>query len=208
MTVDDYRSVTEGRQVDLDHYPASQPFQCVDEASDYMINVVGGARFTGNAKDIYGQQSNLLTWVKNTPNGVPSKGAVFVYGNTWGAGFGHVGIVLSANVDTVTLLEQNVAAPRVTVGTHRYDGSIGWGIPNKNVNAVLAQDGRYKALRVCNVRVAPRLTAALSGSQVLHPEEWFDASGVTTGDTYNGNNQWVRSLKGNYIWSGNLTKIG
>lgn len=211
MTVDDFRAQREGTQIDLDHYPEAQPYQCVDEASQYMIDVVGGARFTGNAKDIFGQQANLLTWVKNItgPNGnVPPKGAVFVYGPPWGQGFGHVGIVLSADMNTVTLLEQNVAAPRVTVGTHHYDGSIGWGIPKKDVNQVPTGGGRYQAVRLANVRVAPRLNAGLGGSMQLHPGEWFDASGVVTGDTYQGNNQWVRSLKGNFIWLGNLRKVG
>lgn len=209
MTVDEYRAIREGKQIDLDHYPAAQPFQCVDEASDYNINVVGGQRFTGNAKDIFGQQTGVLTWVRNAPQGVPTKGSVFVYGPTWGGGFGHVGVVLSADLNTVTLLEQNVSAPRVTVGTHRYDGSIGWGIPKKDVNGgFVSTGGRYQALRICNVRIAPQLNAALGGSQALHPGEWFDAAGVVTGDSFSGSNQWVKSLKGNYIWGGNLKKIG
>lgn len=209
MTVDEFRAQTEGHQIDLDHYPVAQPFQCVDEASDYSILVAGGRRFTGDAKDIFGEQPDIYNWVQNTPAGVPPKGAVFVYGPSWGGGFGHISIVLAADKNTQTSLEQNVGAPRVTVGTHGYGGAIGWGIPKKDVNAVTypPAPGRYQAVRVANVRIAPRLNAALGGSGTLHPGEWFDASGVVTGDNISGNTQWVRSLKGNYVWLGNLKKI-
>lgn len=209
MTVDEYRAQHEGKQIDLDNYPVAQKYQCVDEASDYMIDVVGGKRFTGNAKDIFGQQSELLTWVRNTPAGLPAKGSVFVYGSTWGGGYGHVGIVLSANLNAVTLLEQNISGPRVTVGTHSYNGSIGWGTPKKDVNGgFVSAGGRYQAVRVSNVRNAPRLNAPLAGSRSLLPNEWFDAAGVVTGDTFNSINHWVKSLRGNYVWAGNLKKIG
>lgn len=210
ITVDEFRADTEGKQVDLDNYPIAQPYQCVDEVSDYSILVAGGTRFSGNAKDIFGEQPDIYTWVRNItgPNGnVPPKGSVFFYGSTWGGGFGHCGVVLSADSNTVTLLEQNVSAPRVTVGTHGYGGAIGWGIPKRDVNQVPTQGGRYQALRVCQVRVAPRLNAALGGSRQLQPNEWFDASGTVAGDVVSGNSTWVRSLKGNYIWSGNLKKI-
>lgn len=210
MTVDEYRAQHVGKQIDLDNFPKAQPFQCVDLVSDYAIDVCGAkSRIVGNAKDFFGQRPDLFTWVKNTPSGVPPKGAIFVYGNTWGGGYGHVGIVLSANTNTVTLLEQNIGFPRVTIGTHYYGGSIGWGVPKKDVNGtVTVTGGRYQAIRFSNVRIAPRLNAALGGSRQLHPNEWFDAAGVVVGDTYQGNNKWVKSLAGNYIWSGNLKKIG
>lgn len=207
MLLDQYRAQHEGEQVDLDNYPIAQRFQCVDLASDYMNDVLGARRFIGNAKDIFGQQAEFLNWQKG---GIPTRGSVFVYGSSWGGGYGHVGIVLSADAQLVTLLEQNVGAPRVTVGTHRRDGEIGWGAPKRDVIGSLQNSGagRYEALRVANVRLAPLLNAALGGSRQLHPGEWFDAAAVVIGDTFKGNNRWVKSLRGNYIWAGNLKKIG
>lgn len=208
MTVDSYRATVEGQHIDLDGYPQSQPYQCVDLANDYSLRVAAGQRFTGNAKDIYGQQPEHYDWVRNTPSGVPPKGSVFVYGAPWGGGYGHVGIVLAADVNTVTLLEQNDPFPRVTVGTHNYNGCIGWGIPKVNVNPVVSGGGRYQAINTAMVRIAPHVSAPLGGSQKLVVGEWFDASGTVVGDMVNGNAIWVRSLKGNYVWSGNLKRIG
>lgn len=211
MTFDQFRAQTLGKQIDLDNYPKAQPYQCVDEASDYAVLVCGASRFTGNAKDIFGQQPGKFTWVRNTPNGVPPRGAVMVFGSAMGGGFGHVGIVESGNPSTFNLLEQNWGAPRVTEGTHNYNGVIGWGIPKVNVNpapAPASGGGVWKAVRVAYARIAPHVNSPLGGTQVLHVGETFNASGSVIGDSVGGNNVWVRSERGNYVWSGNLTKIG
>lgn len=210
MTLDQYRAQHEGKQIDLDNYPKAQPFQCVDLVSDYAIDVCGAkTRIPGNAKEFFGKMPELFDWVRYVGGMIAPRGAIFVYGDSWGGGYGHVGIVLGANKDTVTLLEQNNGAPRVTIGAHRYGGVIGWGIPKRKVDGgFVSVGGRYQAVRVANVRVAPELNAALGGSRQLHPGEWFDAAGVVNGDHYGHTDDWVKSLRGNYVWIGNLKKIG
>lgn len=57
----------------------------------------------------------------------------------------------------------------------------------------------------CYVRSAPKLSAPLAGSRVLYPGNVFTGVAVVTGDNVGGNNKWVKSSKGNYVWSGNLS---
>lgn len=55
-----------------------------------------------------------------------------------------------------------------------------------------------------NVRSQPKISAPLSGSKTLKVGDKFDGVAVVTGDSVKGNNKWVKSAKGNYVWSGNL----
>lgn len=55
-----------------------------------------------------------------------------------------------------------------------------------------------------NVRSQPRLSAPLSGSRTLSPGDVFRGVELVEGDTVSGNNKWVKSWKGNYVWTGNL----
>ena len=58
-----------------------------------------------------------------------------------------------------------------------------------------------------NVRTQPRLSAPLGGSRVLNRGDKFEAVGLVKGDTVSGNNDWYKSAKGNYLWSGGLTRL-
>ncbi|MBA2706115.1 MAG: M23 family metallopeptidase [Blastocatellia bacterium] len=57
----------------------------------------------------------------------------------------------------------------------------------------------------CYVRNAPRLNAPLSGSRILYKGDRFTGVEVVSGDNVGGNNKWVKSSKGNFCWSGNLS---
>ena len=59
-------------------------------------------------------------------------------------------------------------------------------------------------LRTCYVRSQPKLSAPLAGSRILYPGDRFAGVAVVKGDSVGGNNNWVKSSKGNYVWSGNL----
>lgn len=60
---------------------------------------------------------------------------------------------------------------------------------------------------VASVRTAPRVSAPLGGSQYLYKGNVFTSTGTVQGDSVSGNATWYRSTKGNYVWSGGLTKI-
>lgn len=71
--------------------------------------------------------------------------------------------------------------------------------------------GWAQAIRTSNVRVAPNTSAALGGSQRLNPGDKFQYSAKVYGQWVNQNgvntNVWYHSLKGNYVWAGNIKDI-
>ena len=125
-----------GQQIDVDGYPPNQPFQCYDLANRYSIDI-GYQRFGGlYASDIFGQQPQNYNWVKNTPSGIPPRGAVVVFTRVYGSGWGHVAITTGeGNTSYFVSLDQNWSAPRVVATRHDYSQVIGWGIP-KNSNII------------------------------------------------------------------------
>ena len=54
-----------------------------------------------------------------------------------------------------------------------------------------------------NVRKAPNLQAPLSGSKKLAKGARFAYTGVVKGTRVAGNDKWLKSTKGNYVWAGN-----
>jgi murein DD-endopeptidase MepM/ murein hydrolase activator NlpD len=64
---------------------------------------------------------------------------------------------------------------------------------------------RVTVIEPANVRSQPKLSAPLSGSKTLNKGDVFTGVAVVKGDNINGNANWVKSSKSNYIWSGNLS---
>lgn len=56
-------------------------------------------------------------------------------------------------------------------------------------------------VNTANVRDQPTTASPLSGSRQLHKGDTFAYNGVVSGQSVGGNNQWVRSTKGNYVHS-------
>lgn len=71
--------------------------------------------------------------------------------------------------------------------------------------AVASGGGIATVTGVCNVRTAPRANAPLGGSKQLTPGNTFQYSAKVYGEYVGNNNIWYHSLKGNYVWSGNVT---
>lgn len=76
---------------------------------------------------------------------------------------------------------------------------------------VVPQGGVARAIRITNVRSAPRLNAPLAGSRQLQAGNTFEYSAIVTGDTVSQNgitsNRWYHSKVGNYVWAGNVQSI-
>lgn len=85
----------------------------------------------GNAKDTFANAPDDLYHKElNTPEGVPSPGAIMVWDDKWGGGYGHTAVVVSANVNTFDCLEQNDGdGGKTHVGRHNYADTIGWFTP-------------------------------------------------------------------------------
>lgn len=208
MTVQDFVNTYTGKAVDFD---GAFGAQCVDLIQFYNRDVVGGARLTGNAKDIFGQDSANYAWIKNTVSGIPPVGSLVVYGSEVGGGYGDVCISLGGNTSTFTGFGQNYPYGSVSHSVARnYTGMIGWGVPKNNVNASVS-GGTAEAIREVNVRVAPNTGSASGGSQKLTAGQTFTYSSKVTGENVSQNgvttNVWYHSTKGNYVWAGNCRDV-
>lgn len=93
--------------------------------------MLGLAIVYGNAKDTYDNASaDVYVKTLNTPDNFPDPGAIIVWDGTWGGGYGHTAVVVSANVNTFDCLEQNDGDGGIThVGRHDYAHITGWFYP-------------------------------------------------------------------------------
>ena len=119
-----------GEKVEFD---GKYDFQCVDLVQFYQRDVLGGPRFSGNAKD-YARNQHPSHFIlrKNTPWYIPPRGAIAVWTSKVGGGFGHNAIVLASSLMRFTSLDQNwpTGAP-VTEVTHSYRHVCCFLVPRK-----------------------------------------------------------------------------
>lgn len=102
----------------------------------------------GNGKDLFANADpSQFQKVENNPSDTtqfPPVGAIIVWGETWGNGFGHCGIVTDANGESFVSFEQNDLVPSdpngacAIVSHPNYEGVTGWLIPN--VQVILDED--------------------------------------------------------------------
>ena len=94
MTFDEYFADKLGKSIDFD---GNYGVQCFDLANDYSVKVVGGKQFIGmGAYEIYTNFANqpaheLYERIPNTPDFVPKKGDIIVWGQGLGK-WGHVAV--------------------------------------------------------------------------------------------------------------------
>lgn len=99
-----------GRWIDFDGWYA---YQCFDSANDYWYYLFGHGLQGDSAVDIPTNAKNkeyFKTEAKvyhNTPSFLAKGGDVVVFPDTFGEGHGHVAVVLSATLNTITVVEQN-----------------------------------------------------------------------------------------------------
>lgn len=182
--------------------------QCVSLIQQYLYLVFGMPfKARGNAKD----------WANNVPEGFTKLGAgtklqrgdILVYGSNYGGGYGHI-LFIDFNGKA---FDQN-GVKRLAVGyrDNPFTGYVCILRPNNQVKLGLS-DGTF-TVRVdkaeANVRKEPNSKSALvpqPGADCLKKGDTFKAVGTVKGESVNGNNTWYKSAKGNYVWSGGLTKI-
>lgn len=135
ITLNDFKELFNLHWVDWD---GAYGNQCEDLAQ-FWNKILGGSPFTGATADlIYNQPQNIYTQVPNQPDNFPLAGDIIVW--NWP----HVAIVLSADVNSITVLEQNDPTNgSCQVKTYNYNGVIGWLHPNQ-----LPQD-QQSALSAC-----------------------------------------------------------
>lgn len=108
--------------------------QCVAGVQSYTnveLGIGGCPAFpVAGAKDMFGTRTDAFDWVRNTPTGVPPRGAIMVWNGRVGGGWGHTGVVTAANVNTFDCFQQNDPyGSGMHVKTYNYANVIGWAIP-------------------------------------------------------------------------------
>lgn len=124
-----YAKSLEGKGLDYDNFAGWQCFDVVNFYWDFLFG--HGLRGEG-AKDIptWNDFKGEAKVIKNVNSTLAQPGDVFVYGAHWGGGWGHTGIVLSATLNSITVLEQNYnnggwdKTEVTTKRTHKYDNPM------------------------------------------------------------------------------------
>lgn len=132
---DKYIKNAVGKGIDFD---GQYGYQCADLSVDYMYYITDKkVRMWGNAKDLINNDfKGLATVYKNTPSFLAKKGDVFVMGANRGDGYGHTGIVVSATLNSIVVIEQNWLGGGATFSevttkrTHPYDTEMWFIRPN------------------------------------------------------------------------------
>lgn len=185
----------------------SYPGQCVSLIQQYLNQVFGipyAAR--GNAKDFVPPTfKRLSASTKRKP------GDIIRYGRNYGGGYGHIGYI---GHDGRYVDQNGYAVLWTTIRNAPFSGIESVWRPTrafKLKNAIIPvpkPKPKYPrtvtVLRTANVRTKPSTKAPLGGSKRLNKGDKFTSVGLVSGDKVAGNNQWHKSSRGNYVWSGNI----
>lgn len=126
MTYDEFFKKYNGRPIDFDGYYGNQ---CMDLYRQYVKEVIECPQSPGvnGAKDVWNTYlPNYFDRIPNTPDGVPQKGDIVI----WGVGvgpYGHIAIFDSGDANSFKSFDQNWP-----VGTychlqqHNYNNVLGW----------------------------------------------------------------------------------
>jgi len=140
MTLDEFVTKYKGQKIEFD---GKYEFQCVDLTKLYNKEVIAAPTLMGNAIDYLNNPLPAFYEFKTNPLWyIPPRGAIAIWNNKVGGGFGHVAIILSASLLQFRSLDQNwpTGAP-VTEVDHVYKDVAGFLVPR-------AQDilSKYNAL--------------------------------------------------------------
>ena len=204
MAYQDFKNEWNGRRVDYDHVYG---YQCVDLILQYVKECYGIASGVwGNAIDYWYKTSQpLFGHFDRIQTNDCKQGDIVVLGPGVGSAYGHIGICDTATATNVTILQQNGTGRGDPINLGTWNKSLVLGVLRPKTVAPSPGGGTAKVLRQCNVRTAPSTSAPLGGSMVLYPGDTFAYSEKVVGQSVGGNNIWYHSVKGNYVWSGNVT---
>lgn len=179
--------------------------QCVSLIQQYLYKVFGVPyKPRGNAKDWASNPlPNILTKLGNN---VPlQSGDILVYGSNYGGGYGHIGLI---DINNKYYDQNGIKKLAISYQNTPFKGYVCVLRPKdqsklRNLQEFNVRVDKAKAM----VRVGPHTSNALGGSKTLVKGNTFIAVGTVEGESVSGNNIWYKSKKGNYVWSGGLTRI-
>ena len=134
---DEWLAQSKGKALSIDN---NNSLDCVDVPKSwatFLFNVSWVQTIGyGNAKDLYNNaSSNYFDKIPNSPTGVPNPGDIIVWGTGIGI-YGHIAVVIWANVNTFMVLEQD-SYKQVAAYQRQwlnYSAVIGWLRPKYNDN--------------------------------------------------------------------------
>lgn len=201
-------------------------FQCVDTFHDYGMAIFGKTwqetSGWGNAKDLFWGPSPYY-WHKhvndpNDPNLIPQRGDVVVYGGSPKNPYGHIAVVLDADVNGMTVIQQDgyLQVPMYVGRLGYYEENagtvIGWLRPNFDDDAIAAPapeahpaTGNIRVTGPSGVRrrEEPSVGAAVRDTFPADVELTLAGYVITDDPEYR---VWFKGgLTGGYMWAGGFT---
>jgi surface antigen len=128
-------------------------YQCVDLVQIYNKEVINAPSLKGNAKDYaVNTQPNFYEYKINYLWYIPPRGSIAIWNDKAGGGFGHVSIVLSANLMKFTSLDQNWPTGAVVSEIeHNYINVMGFLVP-RDQNVIEKYNALIDDIRQIGVR--------------------------------------------------------
>lgn len=187
--------------------------QCVSVPSEFAVLSGWPELFgpgDGTALEIWNNGVQGYQKIKNVPGptgNAPTPGNFVFFGAAYGGGAGHTGLVVSANLNEVTLFEQNdpdgSSAHQKVYSYDDVEGWFHWPQPTPN--------GTAEAIRNTNVRASASTSSALAGSKELLAGQTFQYQNIVNGQIVDENGVtsglWYESTEGHYVWSGNVKAL-
>lgn len=124
MTIQQFFDKYNNKGIDFDNYYG---FQCMDLAHQYAVEVVGfDFAPAPAAKDVWNQNPKGYIKIKNTPDGVPVRGDIIIWGTAVGP-FGHIAIFDHGDSNSFVSFDQNWPINSLChFQNHNYTGVLGW----------------------------------------------------------------------------------
>lgn len=165
MTFDEFIVKWDGKLCDFD---LAFSGQCVDLARMYIKEVCRTKQFSPvvGAKDIWKQELEGFDKITNTPEGIPSKGSIVIWGSDYGP-FGHVAISLGGTTSTFQAFSQNDPVGSLCkVRQYRsYRTVLGWFTPKSIIEEQMPEDIRLQLLNENGLKTEGQLRDAISHHQ-------------------------------------------
>lgn len=194
-------------------------YQCKDVIDAYCLFLFNDWVNTIRPSDAYATFDNsnpaFFDKIRNTPEGVPQKGDIICWDKGIGA-FGHIAIILEANVNTFTVVQQNgytntMPAHRTTYPNYNY--VIGWLRPKYNLSPQYITQADTSMLQTYQRLVGPsgikERKSPSTQSDVIRiwgVDTILDFKGFVKGESVAGNNIWfVGRYNSNYFHSSGFT---
>jgi len=149
MTLDEFIQKYNNGSWDFD---GIYSYQCKDLFSYFNRDVANNPTYIyGNAYEMYNNAPEALyEKIPKTPNFIPQKGDWCVWEQSYG-GWGHIGMVISANINTQDIMSQNSGGHQDAVNIKRYNyhkvkgylrlkgGNMGRVVWDNNVEVILTR---------------------------------------------------------------------